>query len=56
MGLEAGLLALEQVVKPLFVRMHTLSVIFVSDEQDTSPSPVADYINNMRAIKDSDAA
>jgi len=30
-------------------------VIFVSDEQDTSPLPVNQYINSMRAIKDETA-
>ncbi|MGC6509809.1 MAG: hypothetical protein ACON4U_15400 [Myxococcota bacterium] len=55
MGLEAGLLALEQSGQALIRPDAYLSVIFVSDEQDTSPSPVADYINTMRAIKDSDA-
>ena len=54
MGLEAGLLALEQSGQALIRPGAYLSVIFVSDEQDTSPSPVADYIT-MRAIKDSDA-
>ena len=29
-----------------------LSVIFVSDEEDASPLPVNDYINEMRAVKD----
>ena len=55
MGLEAGLLALEQSGSALIRPDSYLSVIFVSDEQDTSPAPVADYINSMRAIKDSDA-
>ena len=54
-ALEAGLLALEQSGQALIRPDAYLSVIFVSDEQDTSPSPVADYINSMRAIKDSDA-
>ena len=55
MGLEAGLLALDAVGSTLIRPDAYLSVIFVSDEQDTSPAPVADYINSMRAIKDSDA-
>lgn len=55
MGLEAGLLALEGSGSSLIRPDAYLSVIFISDEQDTSPAPVADYINTMRAIKDSDA-
>ena len=50
MGLEAGLLALEQSGSALIRPDSYLSVIFVSDEQD-SPAPVADYNNSMRAIK-----
>ena len=52
MGLEAGLRVLENTNSGLLREDAYLSVIFVSDEQDTSPLPVNDYINEMRAVKD----
>lgn len=56
MGLEAAYLALtEPVVSGAnagFLREEaTLSVIFVSDEEDSSPLPVNDYINAFRDVK-----
>jgi hypothetical protein len=53
MGLEAGLLSLEQNGASLIREDAYLSVIFISDEQDTSPQPVNDYINAMRVYKNS---
>jgi hypothetical protein len=56
MGLEAAYLALtEPLVSTAngdFLREEaTLSLIFVSDEEDSSPLPVNDYINAFRDIK-----
>ncbi len=56
MGLESAYLA---VTEPLvsganagFIRDEAyFSIIFVSDEQDSSPLPVADYINAFRDVK-----
>lgn len=52
MGLEAGLRVLENPISGLLREDAYLSVIFVSDEQDSSPLPVNQYINRMRASKD----
>jgi hypothetical protein len=56
MGLEAARRAFEQIdpgeVNAGFLREEAeLSVIFVSDEQDTSPDPVNTYINDLYAVK-----
>lgn len=56
MGLEAARMALEYAqdgtANSGFLRDEAfLSVIFVSDEQDVSPDPVNDYINDLRAAK-----
>ena len=55
MGLEAALQVLENPNAGLLREEAYLSVIFVSDEEDTSPMPVNDYINEMRAVKDATA-
>jgi hypothetical protein len=55
MGLEGALQVLENTSNPLLREEAYLSVIFVSDEQDASPLGVNDYINRIRAIKDSTA-
>ncbi len=55
MGLEAALQVLENPNAGLLREDAYLSVIFVSDEEDVSPAPVNDYINQMRAIKDATA-
>jgi len=56
MGLEAAYQALTEplvsTVNAGFLREEaTLSIIFVSDEEDASPMPVNDYINAFRDIK-----
>jgi hypothetical protein len=56
MGLEAARLALDYAsagsANQGFLREDAfLSLIFVSDEQDGSPDPVNDYINDFRAVK-----
>ena len=56
MGLEAARRAFEQVdpgeANEGFLREDAeLSVIWVSDEQDTSPDPVNTYINDLYAVK-----
>ncbi len=52
MGLEAAALALDGGVADGFLRPDAfLSLIFVSDEEDYSPDPVNDYINDFRSIK-----
>ena len=52
MGLESAVNVLEN-SNNLFLREEAyLSVIFVSDEQDSSPLGVNDYINRMRSVKD----
>ena len=55
MGLEAALQVLENPNAGLLREEAYLSVIFVSDEEDASPMPVNDYINQMRAVKDATA-
>jgi hypothetical protein len=55
MGLEAALQVLENPSAGLLREEAYLSVIFVSDEEDASPLPVNNYINDMRAIKDATA-
>ena len=55
MGLEAALQVLENPNAGLLREDAYLSVIFVSDEEDASPLPVNNYINDMRAIKDATA-
>jgi len=56
MGLEAATMALtEPLVSTAnlgFLRKDaSLSIIFVSDEEDSSPEPVNDYINGFRDVK-----
>jgi len=56
MGLEAAYMALTEplvsTANANFLREEaTLSLIFVSDEEDASPMPVNDYINAFRDIK-----
>jgi hypothetical protein len=56
MGLEAARLALTPelltTVNSGFIREQAeLSVIFVSDEEDVSPFPVNEYINELRGVK-----
>ncbi len=56
MGLEAAALALSPEllggVNDGFIREEAeLSIIFVSDEEDSSPAPVNDYLNMYRAVK-----
>jgi hypothetical protein len=52
MGLEAAALALGAQTNADFLRAEAeLSIIFVSDEEDGSPSPVNDYLNAFRAAK-----
>ena len=55
MGLEGALQVLENPNNSLLREEAYLSVIFVSDEQDASPLGVNNYINRMRAVKDSTA-
>ena len=52
MGLESAKLSLDNVYNGLIREDAYLSVIFISDEQDTSPLGVNSYINNLRAVKD----
>lgn len=52
MGLEAAALALSSAANVDFLRDEAeLSIIFVSDEEDGSPYPVNDYLNDYRAAK-----
>ncbi|MEL6342810.1 MAG: hypothetical protein AAFV53_06730 [Myxococcota bacterium] len=52
MGLEAAARALSDGNNPGFVRDDaTLSLIFVSDEQDVSPLPINQYLNTYRSAK-----
>lgn len=52
MGLESAALALQGGVGSDFLREDAfLSIIFVSDEEDFSPSPVNDYMNHFRSVK-----
>lgn len=55
MGMEAAVKALENPSSPLLREEAYLSVIYVSDEQDSSPYGVNDYINRMRMVKDQSA-
>lgn len=52
MGMESAMRVLENPTNGFLRESAYLSVIYVSDEQDTSPLGVNDYINNMRAFKD----
>lgn len=56
MGLEAALMALtppvvDQQNQGFLRETASLSIIFVSDEEDGSPLPVNDYINSYRDVK-----
>ena len=55
MGLEAAINVLDNTANPFLREDAYLSVIFVSDEQDFSPLGVNNYVNRMRAVKDSTA-
>ena len=55
MGLESAVNVLENESSNLLREDAYLSVVFVSDEQDASPFGVSNYINRMRAVKDSTA-
>ena len=54
-GTRSTLQVLENPNAGLLREEAYLSVIFVSDEEDASPMPVNDYINQMRAVKDATA-
>ena len=53
MGLEGAIRVLENPDNALLREEAYLSVIFVSDEQDSSPLGVNSYLNRMRAVKES---
>ena len=52
MGMESALRILQNPTNGFLRESAYLSVIYVSDEQDTSPLGVNEYINGMRAFKD----
>jgi len=54
MGLEAGLMVLQNPDAGLIRDDAHLSVIFFSDEEDQSPRPVGEYVDEMRMAKGSD--
>lgn len=52
MGLETARLALDNGTNPGFIREDAyLSIIFVSDEEDSSPLTTSEYVNSFRALK-----
>ena len=52
MGMESALRILDNQSNGFLRESAYLSVIYVSDEEDTSPLGVNDYINGMRSFKD----
>ena len=52
MGMESAMRVLSQENNAFLREDAFLSVLYVSDEEDASPLPVSDYVNQMRAVKD----